>query len=171
MLQGLQPDLYRCFMCQTWAHTSSRGTIGLVHPETHFTDEKAGHLREETYPRLRRHWQFVNELKLFDEVHDLVTYGVHVYGSPAQPHFLQASALYHPDTVVGSLRHDGSGGAPGFKVDGHWDQRPHAQRIETVTDETLATWRDILDPNLEAPRRTRMLYTCLLYTSPSPRDS
>ncbi|MES8469561.1 class I SAM-dependent DNA methyltransferase [Cutibacterium acnes] len=159
MLQGLQPDLYRCFMCQTWAHTSSRGTIGLVHPETHFTDEKAGHLREETYPRLRRHWQFVNELKLFDEVHDLVTYGVHVYGSPAQPHFLQASALYHPDTVVGSLRHDGSGGAPGFKVDGHWDQRPHAQRIETVTDETLATWRDILDPNLEAPRRTRMLYT------------
>ena len=41
MLQGLQPDLYRCFMCQTWAHTSSRGTIGLVHPETHFTDEKA----------------------------------------------------------------------------------------------------------------------------------
>ena len=159
MLQGLQPDLYRCFMCQTWAHTSSRGTIGLVRPETHFTDEKAGHLREETYPRLRRHWQFVNELKLFDEVHDLVTYGVHVYGSPAQPHFLQASALYHPDTVVGSLRHDGSGGAPGFKVDGHWDQRPHAQRIETVTDETLATWRDILDPNLEAPRRTRMLYT------------
>lgn len=60
---------------------------------------------------------------------------------------------------MGSLRHDGSGGAPGFKVDGHWDQRPHAQRIETVTDETLATWRDILDPNLEAPRRTRMLYT------------
>ena len=158
-LDGLRPDLYRCFMCQTWAHTSSRGTVGLVHPETHFTDEKAGHLREETYPRLRRHWQFVNELQLFDEVHHLVTYGVHVYGSPAQPHFLQASALYHPDTVVGSLRHDGSGEAPGFKVDGHWDQRPHAQRIETVTDETLATWRDVLDPNLEAPRRTRMLYT------------
>ncbi|MSS46577.1 class I SAM-dependent DNA methyltransferase [Cutibacterium sp. WCA-380-WT-3A] len=159
LLQGLQPDLYRCFMCQTWAHMSGRGTVGLVHPETHFTDEKAGHLREETYPRLRRHWQFVNELKLFDEVHHLVTYGVHVYGSPAQPHFLQASALYHPDTVVGSLRHDGSGEAPGFKVDGHWDQRPHAERIEVVTDETLATWRDVLDPGLEAPRRTRMLYT------------
>jgi hypothetical protein len=32
-LDGLRPDLYRCFMCQTWAHTSSRGTVGLVHPD------------------------------------------------------------------------------------------------------------------------------------------
>lgn len=158
-LDGLRPDLYRCFMCTTWSHQSSRGTVGLIHPETHLTDEKAGHLRELTYPRLRRHWQFVNELQLFSEIDHHVTYGVHIYGSHRAPSFLNVSNLYTPATVIGSLRHDGSGEAPGFKFEGHWDDRPHGKRIQTVTDETLATWRDILDPDLQTPRQTRMLYT------------
>lgn len=158
-LAGLQPDLYRCFMAQTWGHLTDNGSIGLLHPETHLTDEKAGALRISTYSRLRRHWQFVNELQLFDEVHHLVSYGVHVYGTARAPHFLQASALYHPDTVRDSLLHTGIGSAPGFKHEGKWDQRAHKSRIETVTDQTLALWRDLLDPDLLDPRRTRTVYT------------
>ena len=65
-LTGLRPDLYRCFMEQTWRAGSERGTVGLIHLDTHFTDDKAGPLREETYRRLRRHWEFINELKLFE---------------------------------------------------------------------------------------------------------
>ena len=49
LLAGLQPDLYRCFMEQTWRHASRAGIVTLIHPETHFTDEKAGLLREHTY--------------------------------------------------------------------------------------------------------------------------
>ncbi|HOB06312.1 MAG TPA: hypothetical protein PKM36_13715, partial [Propionibacteriaceae bacterium] len=159
VLEGLQPDLYRCFMSATWQHSSERGRIGLLHPDTHFTDEKAGHLRQATYPRLRRHWQFVNELQLFDEVHHLVIYGVHVYGTPAAIGFSQASTLYHPDTVSRSLAHSGEGPAPGFKHDGYWDLRPHGERIELVTTKTLALWRDILEPELVNPLQTRMVYT------------
>ncbi len=159
VLAGLQPDLYRCFMATTWTHASQRGAIGLLHPETHFTDEKAHVLRAATYPRLRRHWQFINELRLFDEVHHLVSYGVHIYGAARGIEFLQASSLYHPETVLGSLRHNGDGPPPGLKHDGHWDLRPHAQRILTVTDATLETWRDTLEPQLGDPRRTRMVYT------------
>ncbi len=158
-LVGLQPDLYRCFMEQTWRHNSRDGVITLIHPESHFTDEKAGLLRSATYSRLRRHWQFINELVLF-EVHDLVRYGVHVYGAARdEPHFLMASSLYHPDTVARSLVHNGSGPEPGLKdPDGNWDQRPHAARIITVTDETLATWHAILE-NADTPvRRSRMVY-------------
>lgn len=53
-----------------------------------------------------------------------------------------------------------SGAAPGIKHDGHWDLRPHAQRVELV-DQVLAVWRDILDPELarRSPRETRMVYT------------
>ncbi|NLE82213.1 MAG: class I SAM-dependent DNA methyltransferase, partial [Rhodococcus sp.] len=64
LLAGLQPDLYRCFMTLTWRNARSTGSVGLIHLESHFTDEKAGSLRAETYRRLRRHWQFINELKL-----------------------------------------------------------------------------------------------------------
>ncbi|WP_420176614.1 Eco57I restriction-modification methylase domain-containing protein [Luteococcus sp. OSA5] len=159
-LDGLRPDLYRCFMASSWNHQSRRGMIGLLHPESHFTEEKAGMLRAATYPRLRRHWQFGNDLKLFDEVHNLVTYGTNIYGLKRSAiSFMQASNLYQPETVVGSLRHNGEGPPPGFKHEGHWDQRPHAQRIERVTAVVLATWRDILDPDLQQPLATRMLYT------------
>jgi hypothetical protein len=66
LLVGLQPDLYRCFMSQTWKHASPKGVVALIHPETHFTDENAALLRENAYIRLRRHWQFINELKLYE---------------------------------------------------------------------------------------------------------
>lgn len=157
-LAGLQPDLYRCFMEQTWRHSSRRGTTGLIHPESHFTDEKAGRLREGTYERLRRHWQFINELVLF-EVHHLVSYGVHVYGAPRDPHFLQAASLYHPDTVERSFDHKGIGEEPGLKdPDGRWDVRPHANRQIIVDDSALHTWHEILESSDVPVRHSRMVY-------------
>ena len=158
-LSGLRSDLYRCFMERTWQHRSAAGIVTLVHPESHFTDEKAGVLRQATYEHLRRHWQFVNELSLY-EVHHLVTYGVHTYGAPGDPHFLSAASLYHPDTVERSLVHDGSGAEPGLKdPDGNWDLRPHAGRIIAVDDEVLASWKSVLEDDAVPARKTRMVYT------------
>lgn len=153
-----QPDLYRAFMGQVWRHGASEGVSGLIHPESHFTDEKAQTLRRETYRRLCRHWQFVNELRLF-EIHNLVTYGVHVYGPASMPTFLHATNLYHPDTIGRSLVHDGSGEEPGYKHEGRWDQRPHAARIQQVTAEALALWSAVTDPEATDTSATRMLYT------------
>ena len=159
-LKGLRPDLYRVFMEQAWRHLSSRGAIGLIHPETHFTDEKAGALRQGTYQRLRRHWQFLNELVLFEIDHH-VGYGVHVYGMQRPSvTFLQATNLYHPDTVTRSFVHDGSGPEPGLKDDeGNWDVRPHANRLIAVNETVLATWHAVLEAEGVPVLRTRMLYT------------
>ncbi len=160
VLAGLQPDTYRCFMARAWMNAAKTGTTGLIHPETHFTDEKAGLVREATYSRLRRHWQFVNELQLF-EIHHLVSYGVHIYGKPyAGVCFVNASALYHPETIDRSMRHSGDGPSPGFKdEDGHWDQRPHRERVVSVTNDVLTLWRDVLEDPEVVPIRSRMLYT------------
>ena len=81
-------------------------------------------------------------------------------GQPRDPLFLNAASLYHPDTVVRSLIHDGSGPEPGLKdPDGNWDLRPHRNRIIDVTDEVLATWKNVLE-SIESPiRQTRMVYT------------
>ena len=159
-LVGLQPDLYRCFMEQTWRHTSPRGATGLIHPEKHFTDEKAGLLREATYARLRRHWHFINELRMFSEIHNLVEFGVHVYGGAREVMFQQGSWLYHPDTVLRSMVHDGTGPEPGLKdPDGRWDIRPHGNRIVEVDAVVLRTWHDVLETPEVPLTRTRMLYT------------
>lgn len=159
-LVGLQPNLYRCFMERTWANQHRSGIVVLIHPETHFFDVRAGMLRAATYQRLRRHWQFVNELQLF-EIQNQKTYGVHVYGGERSvPWFLHATSLYHPDTVARSFAHDGSGEEPGLKdPDGGWDLRPHRDRILRVTADTLGTWRKLLEPAEVPLLQSRMVYT------------
>ena len=136
-----RPDLYRAFMCQVWNHQRAHGISSLIHMETHFTDANTPGLRAAAYRHLRRHWQFINELNLF-EIQNQKHYGVNIYGDDTEPSFLHAVSLYHPETVQRSLNHDGSGEEPGFKDPhtGTWDLRPHASRIQSVDEATLKTW-------------------------------
>ncbi|WP_366180240.1 hypothetical protein ABXS69_08430 [Actinomyces timonensis] len=157
LLSG-QPDLYRAFMCQVWEHQAERGISSLIHMETHITDAKTPELRAAAYRHLRRHWQFINELQLFD-IQNQKTYGVHVYGADRTPQFAHATSLYHPDTVLRSLLHDGSGEEPGFKDPhtGTWDLRPHAARVQRVDASVLRTWQAVTEA--EDWRSTPMVST------------
>lgn len=94
-LAGQQPDLYRGFIERTRGNASQNGVTSLIHPESHFTEKKAAPLRRGAYLRLRRHWQFVNELVLFDIAH-IFFYGVHTYGlERPNREFVSAVHLYH----------------------------------------------------------------------------
>ena len=55
----------KCILENTFAMTAALGFAGLVHPESIYDDPKGQNLRAAVYPRLRYHFQFVNELKLF----------------------------------------------------------------------------------------------------------
>ncbi|MFK4599462.1 Eco57I restriction-modification methylase domain-containing protein [Streptomyces pristinaespiralis] len=143
---GMKNNLYLNFMEQAWRNLGSKGSIGLLHPEAHFTDPKGGPFRRETYRRLRRHFQFRNELRLFDEVHNTFEYGIHIYRSPQDPSFVNMSGLFIPETIDKSLRHDGRGEIPGLQHEtGGWDTRPHASRVILVSTEMLAEWCSLLD--------------------------
>ncbi|PPH16142.1 DNA methyltransferase [Rathayibacter sp. AY1F8] len=159
-LTGLQPDLYRCFIEHCWRSQSIRGVTSLVHLESHFTDEGAGSFRSEVYSRLRRHWQFINSLMLF-EIKDSKRFGVNVYGGRRDaPSFLNASYIYQPSTIEDSLRHDGAGSEPGIKTDsGSWDVRAHGGRITSVTEAELSAWHDVLEEPTVPLLETRMLST------------
>ncbi|CBH47730.1 class I SAM-dependent DNA methyltransferase [Rhodococcus hoagii] len=160
LLTGLRTDLYRCFMTSTWRHVSSRGIVGLIHPESHFTENRASGLRRATYEHLRRHWQFRNELRLFSEINNTREYGVHIYGpSRGDVNFLQAASIFHPETVANSLRHDGSGPVPGLKsIQGKWNTTPHRNRIVEVDAATLGRWSALMDEPGSSPLEARMLY-------------
>ncbi|GAB2660893.1 class I SAM-dependent DNA methyltransferase [Prescottella soli] len=158
VLEGLRTDLYRCFIERAWRSMCTGGVVALIHPESHFTELRANNLRRATYRRLRRHWQFRNEKRLF-EIHNAKEYGVHIYGGDSEVRFLQGASLYHPDTVVRSLHHDGSGDAPGVKdEEGNWDLRPHAERIIEVESSQLSVWAMLIDEPGTPAVEARMLY-------------
>ncbi|GJO06742.1 restriction endonuclease subunit M [Mycobacterium marinum] len=160
VLAGLQPDLYRCFMERAWRSMARDGIVVLIHPESHFTELRASRLRRETYRRLRRHWQFRNELKLFAEIKDTRQYGVNVYGADrGVVGFVQAAWLFHPDTASRSMVHDGSGPPPGIKnIEDRWDAAPHHDRIVHVDEAHLAGWAALVDEQGTPSDEARMLY-------------
>ena len=158
ILNGLRPDLYRCFMDRTWRSAGQNGVVGLIHLESHLAEEKAAPLRRASYRRLRRHWNFVNQYKLFD-IGNAREYGVFIYASPKEDvHFLNATSIFHPDVVEKSLKHDGSGLEPGLKDDAdNWDVRPHAARIVTIDRVALSAWARLEGRPVEEYDLVRML--------------
>ncbi|WP_411576313.1 hypothetical protein [Streptomyces mutabilis] len=159
LITGTKPDLYRTFMCQTWDHTAAFGSVGLVHPDTHFNGEKEASLREAAYRRLRMHGDFVNAGNRFfpPPVGRSSHFGVHIYGTPGQINFQHLSWLFSVDAFRLSAGHDGKGDAPGVKFNGDWDERPHSKRIIRVTRDTLARWQKLSGEQEVPVERARLL--------------
>lgn len=146
VLAGIQTNLYMLFMEAVWRHGRSAGASGLLHPEGHFSDPKGAAIREASYRHLLRHWQFVNELMLFEDIGHPVTYGIHVYGSSSEIRFLQIAQLLHPDTADHSLAHSGETEIPAVQYEnGGWDLRPHSERIVTIDSGVLHDWALLFD--------------------------
>ncbi|MGW3114296.1 hypothetical protein [Streptomyces sp. NPDC001091] len=161
LLAGTQPDLYRAFMYQAWEHASARGTTGLVHPDTHFTGEKEGALREASYRRLRIHGDFVNAVWRFfpKPVGHTTHFGVHIYGHPKEISFDHLSWLVSADALRSSATHDGSGEIPGVRYkNGEFDERPHRTRVVRVDEETLTVWQRLLNEQSQPIEQARLLF-------------
>lgn len=158
LLKGVQTNLYKCFMPLAWRLAGQGGVTGLLHPEGPYDDPKGGNLREAIYARLRSHFQFVNELALFAEVHHLTKYSVNIYGTvQSVPRFDQIANLFAPATVDASYLHDGSGVVDGYKnAEGKWNTAGHRDRIVRVDDAALAIFARLYDEPGTPPRRARL---------------
>ena len=157
-LVGQQTNLYKCFLPQAWMVTSKDGVAGFLHPKGIFDDPKGGLFRREVYGRLRSHFRFVNELKLFAEIHHLTEFGVNIYGRWSQgPRFDHIANLYAPATVDATFEHPGGPNVPGLKDEkGRWNTQGHRSRVLEVDAETLGTFASLYD-RAETPRNEARL--------------
>lgn len=158
LLKGSQTNLYKCFMPLGWHLNSSVGVTALLHPDGPYDDPNAGLLREEIYPRLRAHFGFINELRLFAEVDHHTKYGVNVYGAPrSDPGFDHLANLFAPTTVDACYLHDGSGVVGGYKnAKGEWNTDGHRDRIVKVDADSLAVFAKLYDEPGTAPKQARL---------------
>lgn len=99
LLSGMKTNLYKCFLPQAWYFSSSNGVSAFIHPEGVYDDPKGGRLREALYPKLRKHFQFRNELKLFSEVHHSRVYGLNIYCNCPSSSFDSINNLFTPNAV------------------------------------------------------------------------
>ena len=141
LLVGQQTNLYKCVLENTMDLASTdNGYIGLLTPESIYDDPKGQPLRLEMYRRLRYHFQYQNELRLFAEVHHHTVYGDQLLGPrrSSSPCFASLSNLFHPNTVDACFAHDGHGVCGGIKDEnGNWNTAAHRDRIVHITDKEL----------------------------------
>lgn len=149
LLVGQQTNLYKCVLENAMDMASEdNGYIGLLTPESIYDDPKGQPLRRELYKRLRYHFQYQNELRLFAEVHHHTVYGDQLLGPrrSSSPRFASLSNLFHPSTVDACFAHDGHGLCGGIKdEDGNWNTKPHRDRIVTITDKELQVLSDTFE--------------------------
>lgn len=86
-LKGQQTNLFKCFYRSLGRLAGKSGVTAFVHPEGVYDDPKGGALREKLYSRLRYHFQFANERKLFPEVDHHTQFSLNVYGGPLMVSF------------------------------------------------------------------------------------
>lgn len=166
LLQGQKANLYKCFLPQAWSNTNEQGVSGFLHPEGIYDDPSAGELRKAIYPRLRAHFQYINELTLFAEVDHHLTFSTNIYGSLQQKlHFVHIANLFTPQTIDSSLAHTGKGEVGGIKEEQFtangaaravWNIQGHKDRVIQVTEKELALFAQLYDEAGTEPLAARL---------------
>ncbi len=149
LLVGQKANLYKCVLTNSMDLASAeKGYIGILCPDGIYDDPNAGNLRRELYKRLRYHFQYQNELRLFAEVHHHTVYGDQLLGPrrSSSPRFASLSNLFHPSTVDACFAHDGHGACGGIKDEnGNWNTKAHRDRIVTFTEKEIALLSDTFE--------------------------
>jgi hypothetical protein len=161
VLQGVQTNLYKCFLTKSWQVCSPNGVTGLLHQPAIFDDPNGEVLREAFYRRLILAAVFVNELKLFAEIGNCARYAFSVcHARPEpKPDFRYIGNLYHPRTIDDSVRPKAKGGVvtPGIKTnDGHWELNGHQNRIVHIEEHGLEVFSRLFDSEGTPPIQARL---------------
>ena len=129
-------NLYRSFVDLTFRCTGFKGVAALIHQDGHLSSAKPNELRRAWYRRIRRHFEFSNEIstKNFAEVLHTRRFSLNIYGSgqDADVNFLQFTNAFTAAQIEDSFSHDGTGVVPGIKMYGKWSTSGHAARIYQV---------------------------------------
>ena len=147
VLKGVQTNLYKCFLPQAWDFRQGEGVAALLHPDGVYDVPNGGQLRVEIYRRLRAHFQFQNERKLFTGIGNRRCFSANVYGSERdQPRFQHIANLFDPTTIRRCSDHHGNGPVPGIKrLDGGWGTEGHRSRVIPVGPRELDIFARSLD--------------------------
>ena len=145
-LVGMKANLYKCFLPLSWKISKDNGVSAYVHPDGIFEDPKGGALRGRVYARLRKHFMFANELKLFHEVDHHTQFSLNVYGGPQIPEFEMITYLFDPKTISECEEGDCTGKIPGIKDEnGNWNTKGHPSRLVRISKNELVLFAQLFD--------------------------
>ena len=148
ILTGMKTDLYRCFLPLGWYLGNSNYICGYLHPDGVFDDANGILLREVMYTKLRKHFQFENQEKLFP-IGNTRRYSINIYGSEHSVCFDSIFYLFNPKTVDECYENAQLQQKFGIKNDnGKWNKQGNKGRIVTIDANLLKSLVGIFDDDV-----------------------
>ena len=146
LLKGMKTNLFKCFLPQAWEFGGKDGISAFVHPDGVYDDPKGGVLRTVLYPKLRRHYQFTNEYKLFEGVDHHTAFSLNVYKNSETRSFDTIGNLFGPETIEECYDATIAGAVPGLKNEnGNWNLHGHPDRVIHVGERELKLFAKVFD--------------------------
>ena len=146
LLIGQQTNLYKCFMHRMF-ELGPDSVIGLLHPSSVYNDPHGSAFREAIYLRLSKSFRFLNEKRIFPEIHSMNEFGINIYGAvKSTPGFQYISNLVNVNTIDGCFDHAGSEELPEMKnSNNERTTTGHKERVIEVSSETLELFGKLFD--------------------------
>ena len=155
VLKGIKKNTYKYFDVIALDVLNKSGVLGFIQEDGLLEDEGASVFREELYLRFRYHFQFQNELLLFQEVLHKKRYSVNILSGQKQllPSFYHIGDLFLPMTIEACLSDE----LPTFEVPGiknsqsKWEILGHPKRTVHVNSAVLALFAEFSGANPKSP--------------------
>ncbi|MEQ8226038.1 MAG: hypothetical protein ABRQ37_27240, partial [Candidatus Eremiobacterota bacterium] len=146
-LKGLPPNLYKCFITYSWRVINLKGISSFLHPDGVYDAPKGQILLKEINQRLKYHFQFINQLKLFPDIGNTRKYSINIYKAykcktNISYHIFN---LFHTKTIEEIFEHNGCGEVDGIKdKNDKWNLKGHKHRLIKIDSNRLKLFANIL---------------------------
>lgn len=149
-LRGQQTNLYKCFIPHAWVFGRTKGISAFIHPDGVFDDPHGGVLRQQLYPRLRKHFKFSNKFLLFAEVSTSREFSLNIYSNSEKLGFDSINNLFNSEAIDDCYDPNCIYKLYGLKNENNeWCKTGHPKRIIKVGKSELILFANLFDDSDE----------------------
>lgn len=157
--KGQQTDLFKCFLPTAWSYVLPNGVSAFIHPDNVYYEPNGTVFRNNLYPRLRYHFQFINEKLLFKEIPHAQIFSLNIYSSNQNlknHKFNNISNLFDPKAIDECFEEQ-TYDAEGLKdSNGNWSIKGHPDRLINIGEDELGIFSLLYEDNME-PLSARLI--------------
>lgn len=155
VLTGGSINLYKNFLPQSWMFGRNDGVMAFIHQDNIFDDAKAGAFRKLVYQKLRAHYHFINEKRLFTEVDHHTVFSLNIYSNKSTSGFDCIFNLFLPETIE-QCYEKAKNPLFGTKNDNNeWNTLGNKERLLRITRKELSLFAGLFD-NCDDPYEARL---------------
>lgn len=139
-------NLYKLFAVNSWWWMNECACAGFIHPEGLYDNPYGENLRKMLYPKMRYHFEFINEKYLFKDVAHTKRFSINILSNVESQSFITITNLFDPITIEQCFDNNSNNKLMGLKdYNGEWNLVGHSERIIYVDYDTIKLFGKIFD--------------------------